>query len=98
MELLSNAERETHINQCADDRSYWEVYSDDPVLIKKIDKIAEAYKVVNAGMQQEGKYWRLEKGQVTLRNKPKKKVYTDEEKEVLAERLRLAREVAAEKG
>ena len=32
-------ERETHINQTANDRSKWIIYTDDPVWINRLDKM-----------------------------------------------------------
>jgi len=36
---LTNAERETHVSQTADDRSQWEMYTDDPVWIARMEKL-----------------------------------------------------------
>lgn len=38
---LSLEEREIHINQNADDRSVWSIYTDDPVWIKRLNKIVD---------------------------------------------------------
>lgn len=36
---LTNAERETHLNLVADDRNVWHVYSDDPVMQRRLASI-----------------------------------------------------------
>lgn len=66
---LTIHERETHLNMPADDRSTWIVYTDDPVMIRRLNKIATAESASG-----EGFYYRLHKSQVTLR---KKRVLTD---------------------
>lgn len=78
MSNLSNAERETHINMTAEDRSKWTVFTDDPVMIRKLDKIAKC-----TGKHGEGKYYELEKAQVSLR---KKRVLTAAQRAELRER------------
>lgn len=55
-------ERETHLNLIAADRSTWEVYTDDPVMIKRLDKIVTAIKTTN-----NGKFYQLRSDQVVLR-------------------------------
>ena len=84
MERLTNAERETHINMVANDRSQWEIFSDDPVMIARLDKIATAYSAKG-----EGRFYRLSSKQVTLRNLL---VLSDEQRNALRERLALVRE------
>jgi hypothetical protein len=39
---LSLEEREIHINQNASDRSVWSIYTDDPVWIKRLNKIVDS--------------------------------------------------------
>lgn len=76
-ENLSLSERETHISQCADDRTKWEVYTDDSVMIARLNKIADGTPH-GAGM----KYTITDK-QLSLRK---------ERKISLAERDRLAKQ------
>jgi hypothetical protein len=83
MNELTNAERETHLNLVADNRGTWYVYSDDPVMIRRLDKIATATKVTATG-----KHYELSKGQVILRKEPKKREYTEEQMAELRERGR----------
>lgn len=85
MSNLSNAERETHINMTAEDRSKWAVFTDDPVMIRKLDKIAKC-----TGKHGEGKYYELDKAQVSLR---KKRVLTEEQKEEARARGRKLQEL-----
>ena len=79
MSELSNSERETHLNLVADDRGKWHVYSDDPVMIRRLDKISVAVKITPTG-----KYYELEKGQVSLR---KNRVLTDDQRTELRKRM-----------
>lgn len=62
---LSLSERETHISQCADDRSKWEIYTDDSVMINKLNKIADGIPH-GAGMK-----YIIDGNQVSLRKKRK---------------------------
>jgi len=66
MNNLSNEERESHFNMVANDRSVYEVFSDDPVVVARLDKICEAYKVTDTG-----KHYHLPANQVSLRKPPK---------------------------
>ena len=60
MMALSKAERETHINMAADDRTQWEVFSDDPVMLRRLEAIgAECIGEVG-----EGRRYRLAASQV----------------------------------
>ena len=75
------AEQETHLNMTADDRQTWEVFTDDPVMIARLDKISDAIKTVG-----EGKTYRLRADQVLLR-KGKRSV-SDAQRKKLAERMK----------
>lgn len=39
---LSLEERETHINQSADNRSIWTIYTDDTVMVKRLNKVLDS--------------------------------------------------------
>lgn len=80
MTKLTLAETETHLNMTADDRSVWIVFSDDPVMMRRLDRIGEFVRVVGAG-----KEYRLSATQVTLR--AKKKPLSDEQKARLAQQF-----------
>lgn len=83
---LSNAERETHLNLVAADRSTWHVYSDDPVMIRRLEAIgATLVKVEHGG----GKHYTLPDSQVTLRRA--QKPMSEARKAQLAKRLAEAR-------
>lgn len=82
---LSNAERETHLNMTADDRSTWIVFTDDPVMMRKLDVVAESAKAVGAG-----KEYRLRADQVLIRKG--KRFVSDEIRRKSAERLNLHRQ------
>lgn len=79
---LSNEERETHISMTGDNRKEWIVFSDDPVWIRKLDKLATG---IDVG---KGREYRLQANQVSLRN-PRK--LSEEQRQALAERLNLMR-------
>ena len=81
---LSGPERETHLSMAADDRSVWIVFSDDPVMMRRLDVIAEVVRDVGAG-----KEYRLRADQVLLRlvRKPP----SDERKAQLAANMRRVR-------
>ena len=53
---LTNAERETHFNMVAEDRTTWYVFTDDPVWIRKMDKCPGATLIRETG---EGKEYTL---------------------------------------
>lgn len=80
MDALTNAEREVHLSMVADKHDTWEVYSDDPMWVARLDKIATAYKVSAIG-----KWYRLTAGQVTI--KKERLPMTDEQRKAATERL-----------
>ena len=65
--MLTNAERETCINMMGDDHTTWEVFSDDPYWIRRLDKITTA--VATRG---EGFIYRLPANQLSI-YKPRKR-------------------------
>lgn len=86
MNDLSNAERETMLNMTADDRSGWIVFSDDPVMMRRLET-ANAEFVRNVGV---GKEYRLKTEQVLIRKG--KRVVSDEQRRKAAEHMKLLRE------
>ena len=83
---LTNAERETHLSFCADDRNTVHLFSDDPVSIKKFTKLfGEADRVDG-----EGHFWIVTEGLVRIRKKGKRTL-TEEQREALAVRMRKLR-------
>ena len=60
--MLTIAERETHLNMTGDDHGTWDVFTDDPFWIARLDKIATAYKVNG-----EGRWYKLRADQVVVR-------------------------------
>ena len=81
MAELTNAERETHISMCADDRSTWTIGSDDPVMQRR-------FEAVGATLVKARGDWReytLPANQISLRNK---RELTDEQRAALSERAR----------
>lgn len=70
------SEKETMMNMVADDRSYWEVFSDDEVMQARLEKVgAELIRTASSG---EGKFYRLRTDQVHIRKG--KRQYSEEEK------------------
>ena len=60
--MLTIAERETHLNMTGDDHGTWDVFTDDPFWIARLDKIATAWKVNG-----EGRWYKLRSDQVVVR-------------------------------
>jgi hypothetical protein len=83
---MTGDERETHLSMTATERESgigWEVYCDDPVMIRKFSSIGlELVKDLGDG---KGKVFRLPLDQITLR---KKRIITDEQRQDLSERAR----------
>ena len=80
---LSNEERETHFSMTADDRSAWAVYSDDPIMQRRLESIgATLTRIAPDGL---GKHYTLPANQLSLRNAPKP--LSDERKAQLANQL-----------
>lgn len=62
------SEMETHLNMTADNRSVWEVFSDDPVLQRRLESVgATLVREESSG----GKHYTLPDSQITFR-KPRK--------------------------
>ncbi len=87
---LTNEERETHLNLVAADRSTWHVYSDDPVMQRRLENAcAVCVKVEKSG----GKHYTLPANHLSFR-KPRQ--LSDEQREALAARLAQARNAQAQ--
>ena len=87
---LTNEERETCLSLVADNRLEWTVYSDDPVMIRKLDKIADGT-AYGLGMK-----YTLLAGQVSLRKK--RPPMSEEQREKARKRfaVSLGRKIAEE--
>jgi len=70
---LTNEERETCLNMVATDRNTWEVFSDDPVMQGRLERIG-AELVRSEGPS---KFYRLDARQVLLRKIPAKRHVSD---------------------
>ena len=57
---LTNEERETHMNMSANDRTTWEVYTDDPIMDRKLRKC----RAVFLEGDDRGRLYRLDRNQV----------------------------------
>ena len=60
--MLTVAERETRLSMTGDDHGTWDVFTDDPFWISRLDKIATAWKVNG-----EGRGYKLRSDQVVVR-------------------------------
>lgn len=84
IEVLTLEERETHISQCADDRSRWDVFSEDSVFIAKLRRLGFEPTRTSAT----GAWFTLPASAVSIR-KPRQ---LDEQKRaMLSERMRQTR-------
>jgi hypothetical protein len=74
-------EREMHLSQTDANHSEWEVFTDSPYWMRRLDKVATPYKVVG-----NGRLYRLQASQVTIRALPKP--LSEAERKRRADRLR----------
>lgn len=79
--MTSNEERETHINQSADNRREWEMATDDPIWVARMAKLGIAPDRVRG----ETHWYTIPDNQVTIR---RKRELTDEQRAELSERAR----------
>lgn len=71
----------------------WRVYTSDRRYVTKLSKIgAEPYKTEKIGDEEVGWFYEIDEKQVLLRDIPKKRILTEEQKQQMAERLKVARE------
>ena len=82
--LPSNEDRETHLSLVASNRVTWEVYTEDPVMIRRLDKITNRVRETLTGV-----YYKLDKSQVSLK---KKRVLTEEQRKALQQRAKNMRQ------
>lgn len=81
------AEMETNLSMAADDRGTWYVYSDDPVMQRRLESIGAT--LVRPSTNGSGKHYTLRADQITFRKG--KRVLSDERKAQLANRMRTMR-------
>jgi hypothetical protein len=62
MSKLLPEERETVLHMTGDNRDDWFVYSDDPYMMRRLDKLAEVVRIVGSG-----KEYRIRADQILLR-------------------------------
>ena len=65
MPKLTLEEQETHISMIADNRGLWIVYSDDPVMIARLERIGA--KLTEIAPDEIGRHYELRADQVLLR-------------------------------
>jgi hypothetical protein len=84
---LTLEEMETALTMCADDRGTWQVFSDDPVMQRRLEAIgATLVRPANNGI---GKFYTLRADQVLLRKG--KRELSEDTKAQLANRMRAMR-------
>lgn len=89
---LLREEQEITITKLATE-NVWEVYTSDKRYANKLNKIgANAYMTESIDGEQIAWFYRLDENQILIRQTPKKRVLTDEQKAEMIERLRQARE------
>jgi hypothetical protein len=77
-------ERETNLSMSAGDRSVWNVFSDDPVMQRKLESVGAI--PVRDAVNGEGKFYTLPANQITIRMQ--RKEMPDDKKAELASRMR----------
>ena len=80
-------ERETHISKI-NGEDFWRVYTTDSRYIRKLDKITDAVEVTYQDGEVFSKTYKLTEKQLLLRNEPKKRELSEEQKLALTKRLR----------
>lgn len=84
-ELITD-HRETHLNMMAGDHGEWELFSDDPFWMRRLEKIG----IKPSEKVGEGNIYKLRADQVLIR--VGKRAVSDEQRKKSAERMRLLRE------
>ena len=69
---LSQQEQETHLNMTADDRGTWHVYSDDPVMQRKLESVGAV--LVRTSADGVGKHYMMRANQVSFRKGEKREL------------------------
>lgn len=85
---LTQQEQETILSMSAFDRNFWHVYSDDPVMQRRLEGIGA--KIVRVASDGIGKHYQLRADQVLLRKG--KRELSEDTKAQLGDRLRAMRE------
>lgn len=89
--LLSKEEQEINIIKTADEDSF-DVYISDPKYMRKFKKIGiEPYREDKINGEVVACCYKLPLNQLTLKKKPTPRTYTDEQKKVMADRMKNAR-------
>jgi len=78
---LTNEERETHLNQSAANRREWEMATDDPIWIARMEKLG----IVPDRKRGQTYFYTIPDNQITVR---RKRVMTDDQRSALSERAR----------
>ena len=89
---LLKEEQEICITKLATENVF-EVYVSDKRYVTKMNKIgAVPYRTECIEGEEVGWFYKIDEKQVLLREKPKKRTFSEEQKQEMVERLRLARE------
>lgn len=86
---LKPDEQETIISMMGDNHDIWTITSDDPKWIKKLNKLTN-----NQGKQLPNSFavkYTIDANQIVIRKKPTKKIITNEEKQIIGDRLSKSR-------
>lgn len=83
---LTLQEMETHFNMSADNRATWHVYSDDPVMMRRLESVGATFV---RGDSFGGKHYTLRADQILIRKG--KRALSEDTRVQLAERLRALR-------
>lgn len=88
MTSLSLEEQETHLNMTAENRAVWQVYSDDPVMQRRLERIGA---VLTKEEPSGGRHYSLRADQVLLR-KGKRQVSDEQRRRAIQQLAKLRKE------
>lgn len=88
MTTLTQSEQETHLSMTADNRGEWHVYSDDPVMQRRLESVGAT--LVRPSTNGIGKHYTLRANQISFR-KGLKRELTDAQRESSKKLAALAR-------
>lgn len=94
MNALTLAEQETALTMSADDRSTWQIFSDDPVMQRRFESIGAT--LIKASPDGISKWYAIPANQISLRQPAKP--LSDERKAQLADRMRAMRDATQKTG
>lgn len=85
---LTKQEQKITITKIADEKA-WNVYISDPRYKRKLDKLGVTpYKVEKMDNEEVGWFYKLDEKMICIRQKPKKRNYTEEQLKAISERFK----------